>query len=270
MAKALAKSDMCTALSKHYNKKCPEAVIELTKQYSDRIFITVGMERGLDILQRYEDKYERSPNICIDVANGYTEKFKDRVEEVRINFPESIIMAGNVCTPEQTQQLIFRGADIVKIGIGPGSVCTTRRVTGVGYPQLSAIDECANAAHGLNGHICGDGGCQHPGDIVKAFAAGADFVMIGGMLAGHEECGTTEFRGMASKEAQGQLAKYRAAEGKQFLFEHTRGPVSSTIQQILGGLRSGCTYIGARSLKNLPKCATFVRVNRQLNDMFGG
>ncbi len=126
--------------------------------------------------------------VCIDVANGYTESFVGFVAKFREAYPRITVMAGNVVTGEMTEELILSGADIVKVGIGPGSVCTTRSMTGVGYPQLSAVIECADAAHGLGGRICADGGCTTPGDVAKAFGGGADFVMLGGMLAGHDEC----------------------------------------------------------------------------------
>ena len=111
------------------------------------------------------------------------------VAQVRAEFPNHTILAGNVVTGEMVEELILSGADIIKVGIGPGSVCTTRKKTGVGYPQLSAVLECADAAHGLGGHIISDGGCTCPGDVAKAFGAGADFVMMGGMLAGHDQSG---------------------------------------------------------------------------------
>lgn len=217
--------------------------------------------------------------ICIDVANGYTEKFVDYVKHIRQRFPDRAIIAGNVVTREMTEALILAGADIVKVGIGPGSVCTTRKVAGVGYPQLSAIIECADAAHGLGGHVMGDGGCTCPGDVAKAFGAGSDFVMLGGMFAGHNESelnmngeGKFSFYGMSSKSAMdkhaGGVAQYRAAEGKTVQIE-PKGPVENTIQDILGGVRSACTYVGANKIKNLTKCCTFVRVNRQLNNVFG-
>ena len=191
-------------------------------------------------------------------------------------------MAGNVVTGEMTEELILSGADIVKVGIGPGSVCTTRKMTGVGYPQLSAVIECADAAHGLGGWICADGGCTTPGDIAKAFGGGADCVMLGGMLAGHDECAGEvierdgqkfqRFYGMSSKAAMdlyaGGVAEYRAAEGKEVLVPY-RGPVSQTAQEILGGVRSACTYVGARRLKELSKRTTFVRVTQQINEVFG-
>jgi GMP reductase len=186
-------------------------------------------------------------------------------------------MAGNVVTPEMTEVLILAGVDIVKVGIGPGSVCTTRKMTGIGYPQLSAVIECADAAHGLRGHIIADGGCSVPGDVVKAFAAGADFVMLGGMLAGHKEGGASSFGdnrfyGMSSDTAmlkhRGEVAKYRASEGKRVLIKY-RGPVENTVNDILGGVRSTCTYVGASKLKELSKRTTFIRVNKQSNEVFG-
>ncbi len=250
-----------------------------------------NLELFVGIVRTVNEKYQ--PNICIDVANGYTELFVEFVADIRSKFPGATIMAGNVASYEMTQQLIISGADIVKVGIGPGSVCTTRKMTGVGAPQLSAIDECADAAHGLGGMICADGGCTVPGDIAKAFCAGADFVMLGGMLAGHDECdgeyvwedgsiveslpgsgqsitGMT-FYGMASKEAQekhyGGVRKYRAPEGKEVVVPY-RGRVADTMKDILGGIRSTMTYIGAQRLKDMPKCATFERTNRQLNEVF--
>ena len=215
--------------------------------------------------------------ICIDVANGYSEHFGDFVERVRTRWPDRTIIAGNVVTGDMTQELILRGADVVKVGIGPGSVCTTRVQTGVGYPQLSAIMECADAAHGLGAHIIADGGCTCPGDIAKAFGAGADFVMLGGMFAGHLEGGgevrddRVVFYGMSSDTAMerhnGGVAEYRSSEGRTVEIAY-RGPVHNTILNILGGLRSACTYVGAETLKQLPKCTTFIRVNRQINDVF--
>jgi GMP reductase len=219
--------------------------------------------------------------ICLDVANGYTERFVSCLEYIREKYPNTIIMAGNVVTGEMVEELILSGADIVKIGIGPGSVCTTREKTGVGYPQLSAIIECADAAHGLGGHVCADGGCATPGDVAKAFAAGADFVMLGGMLAGHDEClgeiielngkKFKRFYGMSSAEAMekhhGAVADYRSSEGRSVNVPY-RGPVNNTILDILGGIRSTCTYVGAHRLKELSKRTTFIRVAHQLNEVF--
>ena len=216
--------------------------------------------------------------ICIDVANGYQQNFADFVKHVREDFPDRILIAGNVITAEMTEQLCISGADIVKCGIGPGSVCTTREQTGVGMPQVSGIMECADAAHGLGGYVIADGGCTVPGDITKAFGTGADFVMLGGMLAFHDEGeielvdGKYEFYGMSSdraKEVHGARKDgYTSTEGKQVTTE-SRGPVRNTIKNILGGLRSACTMIGARRIKDIPKCATFVMVNNQQNQIYG-
>ena len=212
----------------------------------------------------------------------YSEHFGDFVSSVRKLYPNKTIIAGNVVTADMTQELILRGADIVKVGIGPGSVCTTRVQTGVGYPQLSAIIECADAAHGLGAHIIADGGCTCPGDVAKAFGAGADFVMLGGMLAGHDEGGgevisedgknpRVMFYGMSSDTAMhkhyGGVAEYRSSEGRTIELPY-RGPVNDTVLDLLGGLRSTCTYVGAPTLKQLSKCTTFIRVNRQINDVF--
>ena len=219
--------------------------------------------------------------ICLDVANGYTEYFVQFVKNTRALFPDKTIIAGNVVTGEMVEELILAGADIVKVGVGPGSVCTTRIKTGVGYPQLSAVIECSDAAHGLGGHIISDGGCTCSGDVAKAFGAGADFVMLGGMLAGHDESGGDlvekegrkfkAFYGMSSSTAMekhfGGMADYRASEGKTVLVP-CKGPVQFTIQDILGGLRSSCTYVGAAKLKELSKRTTFVRVSQQANELF--
>merc|ERR1711937_1095657 len=219
--------------------------------------------------------------ICIDVANGYSEHFVDCIKRVRKRFPTTTIMAGNVVTKEMTEELIFSGADIVKVGIGPGSVCTTRKQRGVGYPQLSAVLECADAAHGLGGRIVSDGGCTCPGDVAKAFGAGADFVMLGGMLAGHDECSGELiedngkffklFYGMSSDTAMtkyaGGVAEYCSSEGKTVKVAY-RGPIDETIRDILGGIRSACTYVGASELRELSKRTTFIRVTQQLNTVF--
>ena len=245
--------------------------------WNKNIIRTIGLDQNLDNLPYDSDS---APWICLDVANGYTERFNDYVTLMRAHeaTKNKIIIAGNVCTPEATEQILLAGADIVKIGIGPGSVCTTRKMTGVGYPQLSATIECADAAHGLGGHIITDGGCTVVGDIAKAFGGGADFVMLGGMLAGHKECegeiledDVMEFYGMSSEEAQikhyGEKKSYKASEGKKVQIPY-KGNVADTIEEILGGLRSACTYAGAKTIKSLPKCTTFVKVNHQLNEVF--
>lgn len=234
--------------------------------------------------------------VCVDVANGYSEKFVGIIRRIRSLYPDIVIIAGNVVTADQTQELILNGADIVKVGIGPGSVCTTRIQTGVGYPQFSAVIECADAAHGLGGHIIADGGCTCPGDVAKAFSAGADFVMLGGMLAGHDEGGGeiiskrfkteevcdggfhhyntksfVQFYGMSSEAANdkhfGGLKEYRSSEGRDVMVPY-RGAVINTIRDTLGGIRSTCTYVGANELKNLSKCTTFIRCTQQFNGVY--
>lgn len=278
MAAALAKHDLLTAVNKFASLEEWQAQSQAVLKHS---FLTIGSsaeerENAKMILAHCDLQF-----ICIDVANGYTQSFVDCVRETRRLFPDKIIMAGNVVTGEMTEELLISGADIVKVGIGPGSVCTTRKKTGVGYPQLSAIIECADAAHGLKGLVCADGGCTSPGDVAKAFAAGADFVMLGGMFAGHEQCAGDlitvnnkqykRFYGMGSAEAMqkyhGKIADYRSAEGKSVNVPY-RGDVYQTVLDILGGLRSACTYVGATHLKELSKRTTFVRVTQQLNEVF--
>ena len=215
--------------------------------------------------------------ITIDVANAYHQNMVGFVAKVREEYPDKVIIAGNVVTPEMTEELIINGADVVKIGIGPGSVCTTRTMAGVGVPQFSAILECADAANGVDGHIMADGGCTQPGDIAKAFGGGAHMVMIGGMLAGHNESeveavdGQREFYGMSSdraREVQGKRKDgYRGNEGK-LIHLPDRGHVKDTVEDILGGVRSACTYIGARRLKDMPKCATFVTTYNVINKVY--
>jgi len=215
--------------------------------------------------------------ITVDVANAYHQNMVDFIKKVRDEYPEKVIIAGNVVTPEMTEELIINGADVVKVGIGPGSVCTTRTMTGVGVPQFSAIVECSDAANGVGGHIMADGGCVHPGDIAKAFGGGAHMVMIGGMLAGHDESeqpvvnNRIEFYGMSSDRAREVHGKrkdgYRGNEGRLISLPY-RGPVSNTLEDILGGVRSACTYIGARRLKDMAKCASFVTTNNVINRVY--
>lgn len=284
MAHALDEHGLSVALHKHYEVGLLAAFFGTLERKSAALY-------SLGITKADEDKFKQVMAaagkgairyVCIDVANGYHENFVTFVTQFRTQYPDLVIMAGNVVTGEMTEELILSGADIVKVGIGPGSVCTTRRLTGVGYPQLSAVIECADAAHGLGGLICADGGCTVPGDVAKAFGGGADFVMLGGMFAGHVESGGEiverngerfrRFYGMSSKAAMdkysGGVAEYRAPEGKEVLVPD-RGPVVATVHDILGGVRSACTYVGARRLRELSKRTTFVRVTQQINEMFG-
>ena len=271
----LNKHKMMVAVTKHYSQE--DLIDHFIQKFNSSIYSMGISDADLYKFNKVvESNIVKNWNIrvCIDVANGYTQSFVDFIKQFREDHPNVLLMAGNVVTPEMTEELILAGVDIVKVGIGPGSVCTTRKMTGIGYPQLSAIIECADAAHGLQGHIIADGGCSVPGDIVKAFAAGADFVMLGGMLAGHKEGGASaiggnQFYGMSSETAMdlhnGGVANYRASEGKTVEIPY-RGEVSRTLQDILGGLRSACTYVGASELKELSKRATFVRVTQQLNN----
>ncbi len=285
MAKAFAKMGhgMTVALHKHY------PLDDLLKFYKDHgsknVWYSIGVSEADE--KKLDQFVKKMPGaidkLCIDVANGYAEPFVDFVKKMRDKLPDVTIMAGNVVTGEMVEELVLSGADVVKVGIGPGSVCTTRKMTGVGYPQLSAVIECADAAHGLKGLVCADGGCSVPGDLAKAFGGGADFVMLGGMLAGHDQCegevieeedGSkfVTFYGMSSSTAMekhsGGVAEYRASEGKTVRVPY-RGDVIATSGEILGGLRSACTYVGAVKLKELSKRTTFVRVTQQLNTVFG-
>ena len=300
MADTLAEADIFTCLVKTYPVEslidyfC-EGILERT----NNVAMSIGTsELDFDKLTRvYAGCAGSLKYVCMDIANGYSDHFAQHVRKVREAFPHLVIIAGNVVTGEMTEELILAGADIVKVGIGPGSVCTTRIQTGVGYPQLSAVIECADAAHGLGGHIIADGGCTCPGDVAKAFAAGADFVMLGGMLAGHDEGGGkvitksylsnelseqtgeqyvetkqfVQFYGMSSDAANtkhfGGLKDYRSSEGREVLVPY-RGEVARTVQDLLGGIRSTCTYAGAMKLKQLSKCTTFVRCTQQFNAVY--
>jgi len=276
----LSTHGMLTALTKHFN------IATLVEHFNESPSWCAAYSMGItdnDLAKfRAVNVGSHIKYVCIDVANGYSERFLNFVGNFRDEFPNKTIIAGNVVTGDVTEELILKGADVVKVGIGPGSVCTTRIKTGVGYPQLSAVIECADAAHGLGGHIIADGGCTSPGDVAKAFAGGADFVMLGGMLAGHQEGGGKviskngqnfiEFYGSSSEEANtkhyGGLADYRSSEGKKVSIP-LRENLETTVRDILGGVRSSCTYVGAPTLKQLSKCTTFVRVNNQYNDTFG-
>ena len=285
MAEALFEYKMLTAIHKHYTIEQWKNFVDSHEENKDifnHIMVSTGTSKtDFEKVQEIFTFADDIPFICVDIANGYSEHLIHFIQKVRAEFPNKIIVAGNVVTGNMTEALILAGADIVKVGIGPGSVCTTRKMTGVGYPQLSAVIECQNAAHGLDGHIISDGGCTVAGDVSKAFGANADFVMLGGMLAGHDQSGGEliekegtkykRFYGMSSEEAMkkhsGGVANYRASEGKSVDIKY-RGCVKDTVVEILGGVRSTCTYVGARDLKSLPKCTTFIRVNRQLNNIF--
>lgn len=283
LALALAKQGLFTAIHKHYTpKEWSDFLATAPNTIADYIAVSTGTSKtDAEKLKLIIEAHPQLRFICIDVANGYSEHFVQFVRKTRASYPDKIIIAGNVVTGEMVEELLLSGADIIKVGIGPGSVCTTRVKTGVGYPQLSAIIECADAAHGLGGQIISDGGCAVPGDVSKAFGAGADFVMLGGMLAGHEESGGElierngekfkQFYGMSSETAMkkhvGGVAEYRASEGKTVAIPF-KGHVENTLQDILGGIRSTCTYVGAQRLKELTKRTTFIRVAEQENQVY--
>ena len=305
MADTLADLGLFTCLVKHYSEaELVEYFSDASKPYRrEHVAYSMGITETdfAKFAAVYSQLKGKLKFVCVDVANGYSERFSEYIKQLRDAYPHIIIIAGNVVTGEMTEELLLSGADIIKVGIGPGSVCTTRIQTGVGYPQLSALIECADAAHGLGGHIIADGGCTCPGDVAKAFAGGADFVMLGGMLAGHDEGGGevidryyqtdevektdsgwqpiieqrrfVQFYGMSSEAANtkhfGGLKEYRSSEGREVLVPY-RGAVGTTVQDLLGGVRSTCTYAGANSLKQLSKCTTFVRVGMQFNGVFAG
>ena len=306
MADALASQNIFTCLVKTYSA---DELIEFfdTDDYLRTNYVAMSIGTSDDDWGKLQSVMAMADGnlkfVCMDIANGYSDHFAQHVRKVREAFPNLVIIAGNVVTREMTEELILSGADIVKVGIGPGSVCTTRIQTGVGYPQLSAVIECADAAHGLGGHIIADGGCTCPGDVAKAFAGGADFVMLGGMLAGHDQGGGeiiekfyatneleyevgehldnrkqkverkqfVQFYGMSSDAANtkhfGGLKDYRSSEGREVLVPY-RGSVSDTVQDLLGGIRSTCTYAGAKKLKQLSKCTTFIRCTQQFNAVY--
>jgi len=289
MAIAVHKHKLFTCIHKYYSLdewltfKDAVSISDVDESIYQHIAVSSGSkDEDLDRLQSILEHIPQINFICLDVANGYTEHFVSFVTRVRLLYPDKVIIAGSVVTREMTEELLLKGADIIKVGIGPGSVCTTRKKTGVGYPQLSALIECADAAHGLNGHILCDGGCAVPGDFGKAFGAGSDFIMSGGMFSGHKESGGElvekdgkqfkEFYGMSSAEAMkkhsGGVATYRTSEGKAVMIPY-KGEVEGTILDILGGIRSTCTYVGADRLKHLSKRTTFIRVTQQMNESLG-
>ncbi|OQR78761.1 GMP reductase 2-like [Tropilaelaps mercedesae] len=282
MAVVLAKHNIYTAIHKHYSLEEWKKFAGEHPKVLDKVAVSSGSgDADFGKLKSIIEAVPQIQMICLDVANGYAEAFTECVKRVRHQFPKHIILAGNVVTGERVEDLLRAGADVVKVGIGPGSVCTTRKMAGIGYPQLSAVIECAEVAHELGGHIISDGGCTCPGDVAKAFGAGADFVMLGGMLAGHDQSGGEIieedgkkfklFYGMSSATAMRKyndgVADYRASEGKTVKMPY-KGDVERTIKEMLGGIRSACTYAGATKLEELPGRTTFIRVNRQLNEVF--
>jgi len=295
MSLALAKKGLFTCLDKSYGVADIYDWM-LTSEYRQDLMQTVAFSTGItdtdaERINKLLDYLPDIQYVCIDVANGYSERFINYVHDFKQRHPDVVIIAGNVVTPDITEELILNGADIVKVGIGPGSVCTTRVKTGVGYPQLSAVIECADAAHGLGGHIIADGGCTSAGDVAKAFGGGADFVMLGGMFAGTDQGGGeiiektylsneqahatsagipkrvkkqfVQFYGSSTTVAQqgnGGVKDHRTSEGRVVEVPY-KGSVDNVITDVLGGVRSACTYVGAKKLKHLSKCTTFIQVN---------
>ena len=267
VAEKLSEFGMITCLTKQHDVNKLKKYKKLKSIYKN-LALSVGIKKEeFERLNKTLKEFSFINFICIDVANGYSEHFSAFIKSVRDKYPTKTIIAGNVVTADMTQELVLSGADIVKVGIGPGSVC--------------AVIECADAAHGLGAHIIADGGCTCPGDVAKGFGGGADFVMLGGMFAGHDEGGGKvtksngskyiEFYGSSSETANkkhyGGLSDYRSSEGRSVKIKY-RGKIKDTILNILGGVRSSCTYVGAPSLKQLSKCTTFVRVSNQFNDTF--
>jgi GMP reductase len=292
MHKALAKYKMLTCIHKYYTIEQWKSNINTLD--IDYLIPSIGIKK--EDLEKFDEIYKIINNIkflAIDIANGYSESLHKHVSKIRDKYPNIILIAGNVVTPEMCEQLILSGADIVKVGIGNGFGCSTTEVTGIGYPQLSSVIEGSDAAHGLGGHIISDGGCRKGSDISKAFGAGADFVMLGSMFAGHDESGGEiisewhksslivkdidgsnigcldiekkfkKFYGMSSKLANEKynngLKDYRASEGKEVLVPY-KGPVDCTIKEILGSLRSAMTYVGSKRLKEFSKRCTFIKI----------
>lgn len=274
MYRVLSKYKMITCFHKHY--KLEDYPTDLDPNYymistgtSDKDWIKIGQ-----LIDHLNPLF-----VCVDVANGYIKPFADFVKQLRDKYPNIVLVCGNVVTREMVEELIVNcGADIIKVGIGGGSVCTTRKQTGCGFPQLSAAIECSDAAHGVNGFTISDGGIVCPGDVAKALGANSNFVMIGSLFSGHTESGGDVveengkkykmFYGMSSDTAMnrhnGGVAKHRTSEGRTVKIPY-KGSVENTILDILGGLRSTCTYIGAKTIKDIAKCTTFIRVNNQLN-----
>lgn len=279
--------DMYHSLNNYNMLTCFHKFIDINdypENTNNNYMISIGIRdedyNKLEIL--YNKFPEKCKIICIDIANGYITKLIDYCLKVRKLIPDCILIAGSVVTKEMVKELILEGkVDIVRCGIGSGSVCTTRLQTGVGMPQFSCIVECSIAAHCCGGYIISDGGITCPGDASKAFGAGADFVMLGSMLAGHTESGGElieeknkkykVFYGMSSDTAMnkhyGGVEKYRSSEGKAVKLEY-RGDISYTINDLLGGIRSTCTYVNAKNIKDLSNSCIFMRVNNQVNNIY--
>ena len=306
VSRKMLKNGCFACLHKHHQvENLIEFYKSLTEDQFDRCFLSIGLrDNGVEKIAALKDAFDDIPPICIDVPNGYIPSVKKLVVSLRETYPEAFIMVGNVVTGDITEDLILSGANVVKVGIGNGAQCLTRRQTGCGRPQFSAIVECADAAHQVGGMVCSDGGITCPGDIGKALGAGADFVMIGSLFAGTDEAdgevitkyyldeyydsepenilsvnltpiydskNFKQFYGMSSTLAQEKFGNgkpsYRASEGRVTLVPYS-GPIDEVIEEMLGGLRSTMTMVGARRLKDIPKQCVFYKVNRQLNQTY--
>ena len=279
MAEVLSEYKMLTCLRKGANYY--SAFINLHPEKEQYVSLTLGLDSESKLF--VDTSNIKDPTfICLDVANGYMKEFHNFTRKVREKWPKSILIAGNVVTPEGVEALSTAGADLVKVGIGSGSMCLTRRVAGVGYPQLSAVLECVETAEAYGIGIVADGGINYPGDFAKAFVAGSAFVMAGGMFTGHDECGgeirhkehgelTMLHYGMSSRTANekysGGLSDYRASEGRTVEVPY-RGSVRNTVQEIFGGIRSACSYVGAFDLPSLYSNGKLIKVNRTINSIF--
>ncbi|MGE7667736.1 IMP dehydrogenase [Ureibacillus composti] len=259
-----------------------EKVIEFPNAAKDNIGrLVVGAAVGVssDTMPRVEKLVNAQVDIIvIDTAHGHSQGVIDTVRKIRETYPELEIIAGNVATGEATRALYEAGADVVKVGIGPGSICTTRVVAGVGVPQITAIYDCATVAREFGKSIIADGGIKYSGDIVKALAAGGHVVMLGSLLAGTTESpGETEifqgrrfkvYRGMGSLGAmeQGSKDRYFQEGAKKLVPEGIegrlpyKGPLSDTVDQLIGGIRAGMGYCGAPNLEYLREKSQFVRM----------
>ena len=305
MAKKMALSHCMTAVHKHYSVEDlaqffqpvtnpqERELLSTHQHHLQHSFYSMGIvDSDIEKLEQVIAKvgtfdFEQPQKggirmLCIDVANGYMDSFVHFCSNIRQKYPSLIMMAGNVVCAQMTQELLLAGVDIVKVGIGSGSVCQTRVVAGTGRPQLSAILECQEAAEHNRGHIVSDGGITCIADFSKAFAVGCFGVMAGGIFSGHDESEQKiieengnkyiQFYGMSSAEAMskyaGGVAKYRASEGKRVLIPY-KGSVDKTINDILGGVRSAHTYVGARNLDEFKIRADFYRVSQEVNEIYG-
>ncbi|MCL6587694.1 MAG: IMP dehydrogenase [Anoxybacillus sp.] len=259
-----------------------EKVIEFPNSAKDkqgRLLVGAAVGVTADTMTRVKKLVEANVDvIVVDTAHGHSKGVIDTVRKIREQYPTLNIIAGNVATAEATRDLIEAGATIIKVGIGPGSICTTRVVAGVGVPQITAIYDCATEARKYGVPIIADGGIKYSGDIVKALAAGAHAVMLGSLLAGVTESpGETEiyqgrrfkvYRGMGSVAAmeKGSKDRYFQEDNKKFVPEGIegrvpyKGPLADTIYQLVGGLRSGMGYCGTRNLEELREKTQFIRM----------